>query len=136
MTDTLIRTAARNIDEYLTGTWRNQLGSELRLVADGDGGLRGGFRNAAGVAEDYHDVVGTYDPTPHHDINVLAFVVKWQAAHSVTAWSGRLHTQDGTIAATWVMASGTAPCDEWRGSFIGHDVFRRGCVETEEVTSP
>lgn len=126
MADILIRRQTQNVDERLTGNWRNQLGSELRLVADGEGGLRGGFRNAIGVgAGERHDLVGCYDPASAQDSTVLAFVVEWPAAHSVTAWSGQFHPEEGTITASWVMTSEAGPGDEWKATLVGRDVFWR-----------
>lgn len=111
----------------LTGSWRNQLGSELRLEADGHGGLRGTFRNAVGhSAGEMFPIVGSYDRVPApHGSTVLAFVVTWSDVHCVTAWSGRYQPRLDTISATWIMTPGADPVDEWRATTVGHDVFRR-----------
>jgi Avidin family len=110
----------------LTGTWHNQLGSRLVITADGAGGLNGDYTSGTGaLAGSSYTLVGTYDPNPQTRVTVLGFVVDWTEAHVVTAWSGQYHHDDRTIRATWLMATETEEGDEWKSTFVGHDVFRR-----------
>jgi hypothetical protein len=110
----------------LTGTWHNQLGSELVIEADGEGGLTGHYTSGAGtVAGKTYPLVGTYDPGPQSITTVLGFVVDWTEVHAVTVWSGQYHHGDQTIAATWLMATETDEGDEWKSTFVGHDLFHR-----------
>lgn len=110
----------------LSGTWRNQLGSELQLKADGRGGLQGKYRNAVGqAAGETSSLVGSYDPSPPRGSTVVAFIVDWTDVHCVTAWSGQYQPQSDTISATWMMTAECDPIDEWRATSVGHDVFRR-----------
>ena len=113
----------------LAGTWYNELGSTLTIQVDGTGGLRGHYTSGAGsVAGNTYPLVGTYDPNAQGHETVVGFVVDWTEIHAVTVWSGQYHHADETIRATWLMATETAAGDEWRSTFVGHDVFWRGRV--------
>jgi hypothetical protein len=115
----------------LTGTWHNQLGSELVIEADGAGRLTGHYTSGAGaVAGTGYPLVGTYDPNPQATMTVLGFVVDWTEVHAVTAWSGQYHHEDRTIEATWLMATERGEGDEWKSMFVGHDLFRRDGVDS------
>jgi hypothetical protein len=110
----------------LTGTWHNQLGSELVLEADDFGGLKGHYTSGAGVvAGTRYPLVGTYDPGPHAGVTLLGFVLDWTDVHAVTVWSGQYHHAGGMIRATWIMATETDEGAEWKSTFVGHDVFGR-----------
>lgn len=109
----------------LSGVWRNQLGSELVLHADGFGGLTGSFRPAGGPSTvGGHGVWGTYDTGATGDM-VLSFTVKWPETHALTVWVGHRRVAEGTIQTTWLMVTDIRPEDEWRGTMLGHDVFQR-----------
>lgn len=110
----------------LQGTWDNQLGSELVLEDDGEGGLTGTYRSATGANSDTTYLVrGCYDLLTHGPCRVLGFVVNWGEHQTVTSWSGRFHQEEETIRATWVMTTESDEVDEWRSTFVGHDTFRR-----------
>lgn len=110
----------------LAGVWRNQLGSELVLHADGFGGLSGSFHTGTHRAEEgAAGVTGSYDTLTAGSDCVLAFTVKWSEAHGFTVWAGRYRGGDGTIQATWLMTVDSEPEEEWRSTVIGHDVFHR-----------
>ena len=110
----------------LSGSWRNQLGSELQLEADDQGGIYGKFRNSVGLrAGEWVPVVGSFDPSPSQGSTVLGFVVDWSQVHCVTAWSGQYRPGLETINATWIMTAESDGADEWRSTTVGHDVFRR-----------
>ncbi len=125
--------------QLLTGTWHNQLGSELVIEADGARGLTGRYTSAAGVvAGTSYPLIGTYDPDQQSITTVLGFVVDWTEVHAVTVWSGQYHHRDGTIAATWLMATETDEGDEWKSTFVGHDLFHQDVTadsEKREVSS-
>lgn len=110
----------------LTGTWRNELGSELVLEDDHEGVLSGRYHSGAGALPGVaYPVCGSSDPAPNGSCRVLGFVVDWKELHALTVWSGQYHSVDDTIRATWVMTTETKENEEWRSTFIGHDVFRR-----------
>jgi hypothetical protein len=118
----------------LQGTWYNQLGSELTIEVDGQGTIRGTYRPGTGaVAGNTYPVTGSFDPHPTGKATVVGFVVDWTEVHCVTVWSGQYHHGDRAIRATWLMATETDAADEWKSTFVGHDVFRQG--RTVAVTS-
>jgi hypothetical protein len=111
----------------LAGTWHNQLGSQLTIEVDGAGRISGHFTSATGpVAGAAYPVAGTYDADAPGELAVLGFVVGWTEIHAVTAWVGQYHRGEETIRATWLMTTDTEVGDEWRSTFVGHDVFHRG----------
>jgi Avidin family len=125
------------LSHSLQGIWYNQLGSELAIEVDGKGTMRGTYRPGAGaVAGNTYPVAGSYDPRPTGKATVLGFVVDWTEVHSVTVWSGQYHRDDGTIRATWLMAAETEVADEWKSTFIGHDVFHRDRITAAASEDP
>jgi hypothetical protein len=126
MTSTTSGCAVPTLLRPLTGTWYNQLGSQLVLQATADGVLSGHYTSGTGaVAGTRYHLVGTYDPNPQQATTVLGFVVDWTEVHAVTVWTGRYHHEDGTIRATWLTGTETVAGDEWKSTFVGHDLFRR-----------
>jgi hypothetical protein len=120
---------AQPVPHPLEGTWSNQLGSYLTLEVDGMGGLRGTYRPGAGsVAGNTYPLAGSYDPRPSANATVLGFVVDWTEVHSVTVWSGQYQSDDVVIRATWLMATETDVGDEWKSTYVGHDIFHRESV--------
>jgi hypothetical protein len=110
----------------LQGTWYNQLGSELTIEVSEQGAFRGTYRPGTGaVAGNTYPVAGSYDSHPTGQATVLGFVVDWAEIHCVTVWSGQYHHEDGAIRATWLMATEADLAEEWKSTFVGHDVFHR-----------
>jgi hypothetical protein len=121
----------------LEGRWYNQLGSELNIDVHDNATIRGTYRPGAGsVAGNMYPVAGSYDPHPSGSTTVLGFVVDWTEVHSVTVWSGQYHHDDGSIRMTWLMATETEVGDEWKSTFVGHDVFRRVPIVTAASGGP
>ena len=110
----------------LRGSWYNGLGSRLTIEVADQGAFRGTYTNGVGaLAGHAYRVSGTYDPAPIGGSLVLAFVVDWTEAHSVTAWSGLFYPDNGVIRAMWLMTTETEPGEEWKSTFVGHDDFCR-----------
>ena len=123
-----IRTGQRRGDHArpLRGIWDNQLGSELSLEDDGEGGLTGTYRSATGVSPGATYLVrGAYDVVTPGPCRVVGFVVSWGEHQTVTAWSGRFDPEEDTIRASWLMTTESDEAQEWRSTFVGHDTFRR-----------
>jgi hypothetical protein len=138
MASTTSGSPALTLVHPLAGSWHNQLGSHLVLDATANGLLTGHYTSGTGVgAGARYQLVGTYDPNPQQTITVLGFVVDWTEAHAVTVWSGQYHHEDDTIRATWLMATETVAGDEWKSTFVGHDLFRRdgGPAPVERISS-
>ena len=115
----------------LSGTWYNELGSEMILVADNNGGLSGRYKSAVGEAEDFYILAGRYDTSPPSGEGVsLGWAVTFhndkRNAHSTTTWSGQFF-DDGSerILTHWLLTSSTTPSNVWRSTNIGHDTFIR-----------
>lgn len=110
----------------LGGRWHNQLGSTLVLEAGAEGTLVGSYRTATGAGQGTTvPVRGSWDAAGGDDGAVLGFVVSWPTVHALTAWCGRYRSLDDTIEASWVMRTEAEPEDDWRSTFVGHDVFHR-----------
>ena len=111
----------------LGGRWHNQLGSELVLDAGADGSLHGTYRTATGAGQGTTaSVHGSCGPAGGGEGALVGFVVSWPTVQALTAWCGRYRSVDDTIEASWVMRTAADPEDDWRSTFIGHDVFHRG----------
>lgn len=120
----------------LSGTWYNELNSELNLSVEETSnngsvitgtyqsqvGAAGGIYTLSGITDE-----GTGDPTPN-----IGFTVSWVNpangnSNSVTAWSGQLQVIDGeeVITAFWLLTQETNPANNWSATRIGQDVFTR-----------
>ncbi len=109
----------------LGGVWYNQFGSRLELLADPSGGLSGTFQSGVGGVAGAHPLTGFYDSSPEGHDPVIAFVVCWPEAHTVTAWSGHYHVGDDLIEATWLLTGEASEWGEWRATRVGQDLFGR-----------
>jgi Avidin family len=110
----------------LTGTWHNQLGSQLDIEVDELGNLTGRYRSPEGLCPDsLHTVVGLCDLSHSSGPILVGFVVRWSDAGCITSWSGQYFPDSGEIKASWLMTSESAPRDEWKATIVGHDVFHR-----------
>jgi hypothetical protein len=112
----------------LNGVWRNELGSTMTLVDEGNGGFTGTYVTAVGDPDAPCTLAGRYDTQPN-DTGVMAigWTVVWQVgtnnAHSVTTWSGLFHDFDGVIAATWLLTSEATLPNAWADTQVGQDQF-------------
>ncbi len=112
--------------KFPSGTWVNQLGSELTFTTDPLGGLHGEYCGGAGALAGHHyAVVGSIQPDPVGHAVPIAFLVRWSEAHCLTTWCGHYFPDSGEIHATWLMSSEAETADEWRSTMIGHDIFHR-----------
>lgn len=104
----------------ISGTWYNELASQLDLEADGVGRLSGSLRSGVGEGPGRYPLTGFYDPLPNGDGAVIGFVVSWPNVHSLTVWAGHFNPDENAITTTWLLAGAT---DEWRSTNVGHDRF-------------
>lgn len=116
----------KNISIEIAGTWHNEHGSEIDLVADGTR-LTGRFRSGTGLAQgrSESELVGFVSG------NLIAFTVNFGSHGSLTAWVGHVVKEDGVICihASWNMTvelPGEDSEDLWRGIWTGADKFERG----------
>ena len=113
----------------LSGTWYNELGSEMHVEQDGSS-VSGTYRTGVGHAPGEYALVGLTDAKPLPRSQALAFVVVWSNGSrgaSATSWSGQYQTIDGeeTITATWLLTLETVPNADWSSTIVGVDVFTR-----------
>lgn len=109
----------------LGGAWRNELGSELVLVAGDDGNLTGTLRSGVGPTRHARPLVG-YHSTPMPDGSTLvAFTVQWPGAGSIAVWNGRHVAGPDRIHATWLLVSAGDAADAWKATCVGTDEFCR-----------
>ena len=114
----------------LTGTWRNQNGSELELNEAVDGTLTGRFLSRKGRAAEgtHYSVVGV------HNGGVAAFFVNFRNGDanlvSITSFSGRIVEEvPRTLHTVWTLArefqdsAQTEPTHAWNAFLTNADVF-------------
>ncbi|GAW00357.1 structural origins of high-affinity biotin binding To Streptavidin [Lentinula edodes] len=116
----------------LSGTWINELGSTVTLIADLEGGLSGQYNSAVGNALSFYNLTGRFDTLPPAGRGVsVGWVVTWKNkylnAHSTTTWSGQYFNKSGseTIITQWLLTRSTTPDNVWASTTIGHDEFIR-----------
>ncbi|TFK96779.1 tamavidin1 [Pterulicium gracile] len=117
----------------VTGTWFNQLGSQMQLTAFADGSLTGRYSSAVGNAVNSYTLVGRFDTSaPSGKGTTLGFDVTWKNkdlnAHSSTTWSGQFFSGNSTgtgpvILTQWLLTRSTTLEDLWNSVTVGHDEF-------------
>jgi hypothetical protein len=119
----------------LSGVWYNQLGSEMNLTADDNGGLSGTYNSAVGDAVDSYILAGRFDSSPPTDgsgvsvgwaVSFFNNVVK-DPPHSTSTWSGQYFndTHGERILTNWLLTSSTDLSSVWDSTKTGHDTFTR-----------
>lgn len=118
----------------MNGRWYNQHGSELDVIVEEDGRIRGTFRSGVGFprAEEAFEVVGFAAG------ELVSFVVSFSRYDSITSWTGHFGERDGTetIYALWHMTVGLPPGHEqqlWQGIWSGADTFVRDRPQAGEI---
>lgn len=106
----------------LSGVWRNQLGTVLRLNATADGRLEGCIESVVGGVAGAYPLTGFSQPGDR-GAGVLGFVVAFGGTRSVTSWCGRYGSADGTISVLWILSEQGEGANEWQATRIGHDTF-------------
>lgn len=113
----------------LTGTWYNELGSEMKLTAHANGNLTGQYFSAVGDAENFYVLQGRFDSAPPAGAGVsLAWTVTFfnatLNAHSTSAWSGQFFAgAQPQILVQWLLTSSTTLPNVWQSTNVGHDEF-------------
>lgn len=125
----------------ISGTWFNELGSKMNLVASG-GQLSGQYATAVGNASGLYDLSGRYNTVPASGTGQAAgWAVAWQNpylnSHSATGWSGQYQINPDTgqeeIYTLWLLASEATPSQDWGSTRVGQDTFTRTQPTDEEV---
>ncbi|KAE8576923.1 hypothetical protein XENTR_v10004366 [Xenopus tropicalis] len=112
----------------MSGTWVNELGSVLSLVAKGphlSGSLQSSVETSQGAAGDEKmgKVVGVLGDGEQPTFTMS---VKWSAG-SVSTWAGQCfwRTNCPVLRAIWLLRSEVSTEDKnWKATRIGEDLFR------------
>ncbi len=123
----------------LTGTWYNELGSQMVIESACDGMLTGYYNTSVGDAKCNYVLTGRYDHLK--DRRSLGWTVTWvnkdySNSKSTTSWSGQYqldHANQPQILTTWLLTVQTKPEDDWNSTNIGQDVFTRACPINEVI---
>ena len=113
----------------LTGTWFNELGSQMNLTASSDGFLSGNYSSAVGTAIDFYTLTGRFDTQPPSGRGVsLAWTVTYLNnrlnAHSTAGWSGQFFPgSNPQILTQWLLTTSSTLANVWSSVNIGHDAF-------------
>jgi hypothetical protein len=107
-----------------TGTWTNELGSTMTISSFSGGQFSGTYTSS--VSGGGSAAEGQLSGSLSGD--AIAFVVNWDAANSVTAWSGLVGTanqgEQFMIYALWHLAETPGSPDQWWESILaGVDLF-------------
>jgi len=117
----------------LNGKWVNQLQSNVTLIAEEDGQLKGHYETAVsstGSSLPPTPIMGTWQKT---DEGVLfGFTAQWkfkqdgETKYSTTSWSGvGRDSFPDSLVTTWVLTSFLEPSQSWKSVTINKDTFRR-----------
>ncbi|XP_031553095.1 uncharacterized protein LOC116290228 [Actinia tenebrosa] len=117
----------------ITGTWYNELGSEVILNQYANGIIVGEYRTAVerkkGSAGESHSKVYGIS-TPGNPNSTFAIMVVWRGGASVTGWVGQCHicgeNKTEIIETTWLLRSKLEKCgDNWKSTMYGENSFTR-----------
>lgn len=113
----------------ITGTWYNELGSQLILEVQGKK-INGTYNTKVGDASGKYELLGQMD-TDIDESTAIGWIVVWNnqygSSDSITAWSGQVQVIDGIekIVTTWLLTAETESDDTWHSTLIGKDTFTR-----------
>ncbi len=115
----------------ITGTWYNELGSEMTIATAENGQLIGTYTSAVGDAESSYPLTGRYNTNPSLAGQACAWSVAWTNEHgtanSATSWSGQYQTTPSgeEIYTLWLLASEVTPENDWASTQVGQGTFTR-----------
>ena len=112
----------------LTGTWVNELGSELVIGDLVEGTFSGSYVTRTGKYQGRFFLNGRCDYQTDAESMAIGWTVCWfndfVNAHSVTTWSGQLYLPTRTITALWLLTEETSASAAWGATRVGLDSFR------------
>lgn len=104
-----------------SGTWSNELGSEMTIRQAGDK-LEGEYQSAVSSSGDKT----TGDLRGYVDGDLVAFIVHWRDFQAITSWVGQLEPGGQTKLKTlWQLVKQVASGEEWSSINAGSDIFTR-----------
>ena len=126
-----------------TGDWHNQLGSTLTVskVDKTTGQITGSYISPSGTQGDSRPLVGWLqntqgDPSKKHQVGAVSFAVHWGPYGSITSWTGKCETLNGTptIFTLWHLVR-TSSDFAWDHLLAGSDTFTPGAPVKPAVQS-
>ncbi|XP_062592788.1 streptavidin-V2-like [Saccostrea cucullata] len=111
----------------LSGTWRNQLMSEMTITCR-EGTIKGQYNSAVGNAEREYDLAGRYLKVNETEYIVgwsVAFKNQYRDARSIVSWTGVFYATEGIIKTQWMRASFKNPEDYWSTFTTNQDMFNK-----------
>ena len=113
----------------ISGSYRNELGSNVTLHANADGSLTGSYSSAVGNASGSYPLLGSASAS------TVGFCVTWNnKAHgdsdSTTCWTGQIMVDLALgrvqLDTFWILASKPSSVDtNWASNRVGNDVFEK-----------
>jgi hypothetical protein len=123
-----MQTLSQGYKQTLSGTWHNQHGSQIDLVALDDGRLTGNFTLRCDDPQEAEQ----FSLTGFVNKDIITFCVDFGRHESLTAWVGQITTSLNSFETMWQMVADAHrnPCRSWRAVCTGSDTFERGeCPE-------
>ena len=124
----------------ISGSWYNELGSQMDLNVDNKGSVTGQYWTAVGDATGRYPIVGWAERVAGQTgSTAVGWVVLWLNAagnsRSVTTWSGQYQIVNGEehILTLWLLATETNPGDDWKSTLAGADIFQRTRPHASQV---
>jgi hypothetical protein len=117
-------------EDFLVGRWRNELGSEVDLVAK-DGQLTGLYQTnvSGGERIDKTPLLGTYRDAA--DGVFITIIVQWtymkdgQRKLSQTTWNGKAFYDSPTFSLAWLLVRDTTKEAYWEATLTGVNTFQK-----------
>lgn len=111
------------------GTWRNQMGSEMRITSydPRSGAIQGQYRTSSG-APGFYPLVGWVNSAPAQpggsNLTTYTFTVRWNQIGSITAWTGTCVDGPNStgLRTLWQLARPNSQYD-WDHILAGADTF-------------
>ncbi|XP_029456376.1 avidin-related protein 4/5-like [Rhinatrema bivittatum] len=112
----------------ITGTWKNDLGSILKLSTDEELLIRGSFQTAVETSrgsagwKKMSKVIGVQNADEEP---TFAFSVRWDGG-SVSTWAGQCFESSDTsvLKTVWLLRSSVSSKEKnWKATRVGEDVF-------------
>jgi len=103
-----------------SGTWKNELGSQMKLTQRGDK-ITGTYESAVsgGGTKTTGDLLGFADG------DLVSIIVHWRDYQAITSWVGQIQGTTKTLKTLWEMVKQVNPGQEWASINAGADEFTK-----------
>jgi hypothetical protein len=125
----------------ISGTWYNELGSQMEITTNPDGSLSGTYYSAVGQAQYQYTLSGRYDAAPSSGGQSVGWTVAWLNqygnAHSTTSWTGQYQIDPATgqeeIYTFWLLVAEMPSQQDWSATNVGQDTFTRAQPDAKTI---